>query len=258
MLGDANMNGRVEIADAIDIANFVVGKKTVAEEDLEFYRKAANANGDEDGRITFADASATVKIALDASASASTQSRIRAAYDESADALVIGRASAGSRGTVIPVSLENAGAYVAFQADIILPEGMDVEVKAADAVAATHTLMTKKHADNHIRVALFNFGGNAFAAGEAPVIEIVTDSFVSASDIVITHIIASDADANASVLASKIAATNGVAAIGLDEDAPVKVYDINGIYVSDTMEGLQQGTYIVRQGETAKTVRIRN
>ena len=157
----------------------------------------------------------------------------------------------------IPVSLENAGAYVAFQADIILPEGMDVEVKAADAVAATHTLMTKKHADNHIRVALFNFGGNAFAAGEAPVIEIVTDSFVSASDIVITDIIASDADANASVLASKTAATNGVAAIGLDGDAPVKVYDINGIYVSDTMEGLQQGTYIVRQGENAKTVRIR-
>ena len=258
VLGDANMNGRVEIADAIDIANYVVGKKTVAEEDLEFYRKAANANGDEDGRITFADASATVKIALDASASASTQSRIRADYDESADALVIGRASTGSRGTVIPVSLENAGAYVAFQADIILPEGMDVEVKAADAVAATHTLMTKKHADNHIRVALFNFGGNAFAAGEAPVIEIVTDSFVSASDIVITDIIASDADANASVLASKTAATNGVAAIGLDGDAPVKVYDINGIYVSDTMEGLQQGTYIVRQGETAKTVRIRN
>ena len=257
LVGDAKMDGKVEISDAVDIANYVVGKKTVADEDLEFYLKAANANGDEDGRITFADASATVKIALDASASASTQSRIRADYDESADALVIGRASSGSRGTVIPVSLENAGAYVAFQADIILPEGMDVEVKAADAVAATHTLMTKKHADNHIRVALFNFGGNTFAAGEAPVIEIVTDSFVSASDIVITDIIASDADANASVLASKTAATNGVAAIGLDEDAPVKVYDINGIYVSDTMEGLQQGTYIVRQGETAKTVRIR-
>ena len=254
--GDADYSGAVDINDAIDIANYVVGKKTVADEDLDFYLKAANANGE--GPITFADASATVKIALDASTSASTQSRIRAAYDESADALVIGRASAGSRGTVIPVSLENAGAYVAFQADIILPEGMDVEVKAADAVAATHTLMTKKHADNHIRVALFNFGGNVFAAGEAPVIEIVTDSFVSASDIVITDIIASDADANASLLASKTAATNGVAAIGLDEDAPVKVYDINGIYVSDTMEGLQQGTYIVRQGETAKTVRIRN
>ena len=256
-VGDAKMDGKVEISDAVDIANYVVGKKTVAEEDREFYVKAANANGDEEGLITFADASATVKIALDATASASTQSRIRADYDESADALVIGRASAGSRGTVIPVSLENAGAYVAFQADIILPEGMDVEVKGADAVAATHTLMTKKHADNHIRVALFNFGGNTFAAGEAPVIEIVTDSFVSASDIVISDIIASDADANASVLASKTAATNGVAAIGLDEDAPVKVYDINGIYVSDTMEGLQQGTYIVRQGETAKTVRIR-
>ncbi|MDE5850669.1 MAG: Ig-like domain-containing protein [Muribaculaceae bacterium] len=51
--------------------------------------------------------------------------------------------------------------------------------------------------------------------------------------------------------------TSAVELIGFDPEAPVKVYDLNGVYVSDTMEGLRQGTYIVRQGDLAKKVRIR-
>ncbi|MDE5849326.1 MAG: Ig-like domain-containing protein [Muribaculaceae bacterium] len=51
--------------------------------------------------------------------------------------------------------------------------------------------------------------------------------------------------------------TSAVELIGLDPEAPVKVFDLNGIYVGETMEGLQQGTYIVRQGNVAKKVRVR-
>ena len=51
--------------------------------------------------------------------------------------------------------------------------------------------------------------------------------------------------------------TSAVKLIGLDPEAPVKVFDLNGIYVGETMEGLQQGTYIVRQGNVAKKVRVR-
>ncbi|MDE7095987.1 MAG: hypothetical protein K2O47_00655, partial [Muribaculaceae bacterium] len=78
-----------------------------------------------------------------------------------------------------------------------------------------------------------------------------------AGDIVIFNILASDSDATEYVLTSRISATSGVAAIGLDPNAPVKVFDLNGICVSDSMEGLGQGTYIVRQGNEAKKVRIR-
>ncbi|MDE5850379.1 MAG: Ig-like domain-containing protein [Muribaculaceae bacterium] len=258
--GDVTWNGSIDVTDATDITNYVVGKKTADEgwdaaEWDEFYKKAADVNND--NNITFADASATISIVLDQKKDASTQNRISAYHDDSMDALVIGRVSASSKGSVIPVTLDNTEAYVALQADIFLPEGMNVDVKEGSRIADSHTMLTKKHADNHIRVVIFNLGNNAFADNDAPILEIVTDSYVSASDIAISTIIASDTDANGYVLASRAADTNGVAAIGLDPEAPVKVFDVNGIYVSDTMEGLQQGTYIVRQGEVAKTVRVR-
>ena len=257
-LGDANHDDAIDINDAVDITNYVVKKKTVADEDLEFYQRGANVNEDEDGMITFADASAVAVMAAKEPVAESTQNRIRAAYDaDSMDALVIGRVSASSKGSVIPVTLDNTEEYVALQADIILPEGMNVDVKAGSRIAGSHSMITWNHADNHIRVVIFNLGNNAFADNEAPIFEIVTDSYVSASDIAITSIIASDTDANGYMLASRTADTNGVAAIGLDPEAPVKVFDVNGIYVGDTMEGLKQGTYIVRQGEVAKTVRVR-
>ncbi|MDE6649415.1 MAG: Ig-like domain-containing protein [Muribaculaceae bacterium] len=258
--GDAKWDGNITVADAVDITNYVVGKKTAdeawedADEWLEFYTKGANVNEDKDGNITFADASAAVKLALDKPTDTPEQSRISAAYDDAADALVI----SGVSGRNIPVTLANSMEYVALQADIVLPEGMNVDVKAGERVADSNTMMTKRFADNHIRVAFFNLGNNVFADNNAPILEIVADSdILNSADIVIFNILASDSDATEYVLTSRISATSGVAAIGLDPNAPVKVFDLNGICVSDSMEGLGQGTYIVRQGNEAKKVRIR-
>ncbi|MDE6551753.1 MAG: Ig-like domain-containing protein [Muribaculaceae bacterium] len=260
-VGDANWDGKITVTDAVHISNYVVQDFEVpegwtAEDHKEFYERSANVNGD--GRVTFADASATVNLALAQPASAPEQNRVSAANDDTADALVIGHVSATSSGNVVPVALDNTMEYVALQADIILPEGMNVEVKAGSRVAGSHTFQTRKFADNHIRVAIYNLGNVAFADSEAPIFEVVTDSdIMDSEDIVISNIYASDSKAVEYVLAARMAAPSAVAAIGFDANAPVKVFDLNGIYVSDTMEGLQQGTYIVRQGDEAKKVRIR-
>ena len=50
---------------------------------------------------------------------------------------------------------------------------------------------------------------------------------------------------------------DGVALIGFDSEAPVKVYDLNGRHVADDVKGLQGGIYIIRQGDKAKKIRIR-
>ncbi|MDE5839826.1 MAG: Ig-like domain-containing protein, partial [Muribaculaceae bacterium] len=85
--GDATWSGDITISDAVDITNYVVGKKTAdeawdAEEWLEFYKKGANVNEDEDGNITFADASAAVKLALEKPSTTPEQNRISAVSDE--------------------------------------------------------------------------------------------------------------------------------------------------------------------------------
>lgn len=259
--GDADWDGNIHVNDAIHISNYVVQNYVVPDgwnetDYKEFYRKGANINGD--ANVTFADASAAVNLALaQQPKSMPEQNRIRASYDASADALVIGGASGNFGMFSIPVSLDNSMAYVALQADIILPEGASVEVKAGSRVADSHTMLSRKFADNHIRVAIFNLGNVTFADNDAPMFEIVTDSNIQRDDIVINNIYASDANANEYVLESRIGDTSGVAAIGFDANAPVKVFDLNGFYVSDTMEGLRQGTYIVRQGDNVKKVRIR-
>ncbi|MDE7421762.1 MAG: Ig-like domain-containing protein [Muribaculaceae bacterium] len=51
--------------------------------------------------------------------------------------------------------------------------------------------------------------------------------------------------------------TTGVAALGFDSNAPVKVYDLNGRYISDKVEGLEGGIYVIRQGNKAKKVQLR-
>ncbi|MDE7419673.1 MAG: Ig-like domain-containing protein [Muribaculaceae bacterium] len=262
-LGDASWDGAILINDATDIANFVVEKKKAPSgwnqtEWLEFYKAGANVNGDEDGLITFADASAAVDLALDAPLTDATQRRISTS-DDSMDALVISGFSQTADGRIsIPVALDNTTAFVALQADIILPEGVNVEVKAGSRVAATHEMKTKKFADNHVRVALFNFSNSAFADNAAPVIEIIVDSNIAdAADVVIANIFASDADAIGYALAVKSNVITGVEGIESDDNAPVKVYDLNGRYISDKVEGLQGGIYIIRRGENAKKVRIR-
>ncbi|MDE6017301.1 MAG: Ig-like domain-containing protein, partial [Muribaculaceae bacterium] len=50
---------------------------------------------------------------------------------------------------------------------------------------------------------------------------------------------------------------SAVEAIGFDSNAPVKVYDLNGRYISDKVEGLAEGVYVIRQGDNAKKVNIR-
>lgn len=43
----------------------------------------------------------------------------------------------------------------------------------------------------------------------------------------------------------------------IDWNAPMKVYDFNGIHVSDTTEGLAPGFYIVNQSKVAQKILVK-
>ncbi|MDE6479924.1 MAG: leucine-rich repeat protein [Muribaculaceae bacterium] len=280
-LGDANWNGNVTIVDAVDISNFVVKKKTAPEgwdedEWMEFYTFGANANNSEDGEITFADATAAVRIALENPVAASMQNRIGAAYgkfNESPDALVIAalRESNDSK-TSVAVKLDNSMEYVALQADIFIPDGMDIEVKAGSR-AANHALETMRFDENHLRVALFDLGNKAFGAGDDAILEIVADGNISdIENLTISNILAADSEANEYVLGSRMGDVTGVEGVSHDAVLIEKISD--GVQVSNaagkridifTMEGkavrsfvatdsietinLPAGIYIVKAGD---------
>lgn len=264
--GDATLDGSVSITDAIHIANYIVGKQEVKEgweekDWLEFYPIAANANGSEDGKITISDATATVKIALEQQSSSDSKSRILpiSSYYDAADNLVIGQLNTTSNAkTSVAVTLDNSIDYVAIQADIYVPEGVSFDVMPGRRITDEYTFQAKRFADNHVRVAIYTFSGVAFADNNEPLFEIVADSYLSElTDIALVNILASDADSHECALGSRYEDVTGVVAIGFDSNAPVKVYDLNGRYISDKVDGLEGGFYIIRQGDKAKKVRIR-
>lgn len=220
-LGDANWDGEINITDAVDISNYILEYKAIpsdwdADEWKEFYIAGANSNGSEDGKITFADACETVSLALAQPAPSSNQSRARMTSDdscESADALVIGNyKKMAPNGFLVPITLDNTKGYVALQADIEVPEGMNlVGVNIGNRAAVTHSITTRRIDDRHMRVALFDMGNSLFVESNETVMEIVVDGDVLDSDLIaVRNIIASDADANGYQLASSYNGESGI------------------------------------------------
>lgn len=50
---------------------------------------------------------------------------------------------------------------------------------------------------------------------------------------------------------------SGVEQIGFDPEAPIQVYNLSGLYVSDSIQYLKPGYYIIRQGDNVKKVFIK-
>lgn len=259
--GDANWSGDITIADAVDITNYVVNKKAEPEdwneeEWLEFYTAGANANLSEEGEISFADALAAVRLAL-----AATPANVKKVSSVGTHAFTnrpsMGYAVSTILDNAMMVTLDNAGEYVAMQADIFEPEGMTIEVKKGSG-AANHSLETMKVGDNLIRVALFNLGNKAFSIGD--VLEIVADgNSMNIDDLVLANILVADADANEYALESMTESVTGVEGVAVGKR--IEIFNLEGQIVKsfeaeeklDT-RGLPAGIYIVKEGN--KTYKV--
>ncbi len=195
--GDSNDNDAVTISDAVNTANYAVGNDVAY-----FCFEAADVDGN--GRVTMSDALATVSIALEQPAM-STPSRIRAlaTYGNIADCLVVDDYTVGKECT-IGVRLENDIDYVAMQADIVVPEGMEVlTVRTAARAEVSHTLAFKRVSDNIVRVALFDMDNNAFADNTENLLELtVRSKRETTGRIIVTNALGSDGSANEYVLTS--------------------------------------------------------
>ncbi len=208
---DANWDGGFDISDAVNIAHYAVMNQGIlvnwwetrrpdfADEDewMEFYIVGADVNGD--GGISFADASATVKVILDmdpenVKAQSVAHPAAFGADDFYADALTVSPAvyDAPSRVT-IPVGLDNSKQYVALQANIRVAEGATlVDVKPGKR-ADGHKISYRRIDDRTMRIALFDINGSAFINSNESILELVVEGkSIDTSDIEIYGIVASD------------------------------------------------------------------
>ncbi|MDE5782750.1 MAG: C10 family peptidase [Prevotella sp.] len=237
-LGDSNANGTVNIADAVNTANYAVGNEVE-----NFCFEAADVNAD--GEVTVADASGTVTIILVQPVQESRQRAysLPATSSDEVDCLRVADYSAtiGETATV-GISFDNSIDYVALQADIILPEGLTLQSVAGSIRATGHILTTREIDSRRVRVVLFDLGNSAFVDSRESLIELkVRVDSDNAGDIVIENIIASDVAANEYRLASTgghnntITKTEGVASKTIQIEATsgaINVYNATGSTVA--------------------------
>lgn len=191
--GDSNVNGTVNIADAVNTANYAVGIEVE-----KFYFEAADVN--EDNSITLADASGTVTIILNQPVDFSAPDAMRVNKwnypDLTSDRLVIEDYSTGID-SGISVTLENSIDYVALQADVRVPAGMTLQkVEQGDGAVSNHLLLTKRIDDRTMRIVLFDPNNMPFANTGEPLLNLIVNGEGYSDVIEIANIIASDADGN--------------------------------------------------------------
>lgn len=278
--GDSNDNDVVNVTDAVNTANYAVGKDVA-----KFCFEAADVNNDKS--ITVADASGTISIIMtqtEVTANALACARAMTRTEVEMDKLVIDdfNAAPGKTQSVFE-KLDNTTDYVAIQADIVLPEGVElVAVKAGERTKPFHALTSANIGNNAVRVALFDIGNHEFATSDEAILELVVKTSTSeCGDIVIDNIIAADADANEYRLTSTGGHNNGMTDIdsiyaggqihivavkgGVEvynaEGQTVRVFGIDGkLMHSEKVAGerlnisLSNGIYVVTAGNAEQKI----
>ena len=276
--GDANDDDHVTVTDAVNIANYAVGKEVA-----RFCVEAADVNGD--NMISLADATGAIDEVLKQPVPmVMTPVRTLSVADDFSDRLVVDNFT--SETSIVDIKLENMHEYVALQADVLLPEGMLLEdVAIGEGVAHTHQMVSHQIDDHTVRLVWFNASNVQIAAGDDAIVRLTVRTNEQVTDnIQVMNIVAADANANEYHL-SAIGGLNGCVS-GLEEttmiegvsiqvtkhnlvisnaqEQPITIYRVDGSMVASwtgrsTLEKrvLNPGVYVVKVGNTTKKVVIK-
>ena len=278
LLGDVNNDLTVSISDVVALVNYILGVPT-----KEFNFAAADVTGDK--AISVADIVGVVNIILNPVVESNSDYKAkRGAVSNNGDRMSISGVSSEDGNVSIPVSLENATAYTAFQMDVELPEGATLaSATLGSRAASSHSVTWSNVGDNKVRVVAYSLNNAAFkgATGELLTLDVQAANGVSGTVAVdnirmvtangvenaisgcgttidgngTTGIVASSADAAVKVNGS------GVVIVGATNSS-VKVYSADGALVEkiDSYAGeeiiLDKGVYIVRIGNKTMKVKL--
>ncbi len=265
LLGDANGDGAVSIVDATTIANHIMDRPVKS-----FAARAADANND--GRVSIADASKVIEMLLSSTSNAPARARRHTLAAMPTDrAIALQQGVMGDDGLWhAALSLNSASnTYTALQADVVLPQGIELHDVALASGAASHSLLTSDMGGNVLRVIVFSPQSAPLANG-AEVVNL-TFSADDGASLELDEALAATTDASefrllpatqttgASLPAAsgtQVQVHNGMIAITNPSHLPVRIFTVNGMQVAANCSSYTPdaaGTYLVQVGaETFK------
>lgn len=228
--GDVNSDGKFSMLDVVMMVNAVLEKAQT-----NFNAAAADLNGD--GKITMVDVVGVLRLVLtDGAATAPSRSAARGAV--AMPELNTGDMVTMDNGRIaLPVALNNAEAYSAFQLDVVLPAGVKLaEATLTGRAKASHVVAWNTLADGTTRVVAYAMDNASFRGNEGALLNLVLET----SD-------AMSADAMLSITDGLFATVGG---------AEHGVADVNVMMRSDAtyVDGTVAGTFRVYGAEAAVVV----
>ena len=260
--GDVNDNGTLDVFDINLLAAYILEADNLPE---NFVAAAADYNGD--GAVNVADIITLSDIVLtdEETPQNARMYRTRQYADNSNSLFIEDFSIAEGETRQIAIMLNNNAAFSAFQADIYLPEGLEIVGAELSERKADHTLAYAMRNNGSVRLLSYSMGLNSYSGSEGELVYLTvkaTDNFVGDFQIEIDNIKFATVDFAEYYLEPTVANVAGYTGVeGVEEDQIVvkvvgnsivapegaEVYDLNGLRVN--AENLAKGIYIVKVGD---------
>lgn len=246
LLGDANVDGRVNVLDYQKVLNMILDPTLLPEDGSDlFFNTDINRNE----VIEVGDLTAIVNYIL--------------THDWSGYAAARGYGMSDSNESLsmtqdtkrIAVSLANVSDYTAFQMDLVLPDGMKiVGTSLSNRAGESHKLYSRNQMDGSIRLLASSVTGETFSGNEGAVlyIDVETTGEYMGGKAELLNILFADTNAQTRSFTIGGDAT-GIDTVSTFEALKQKVYDLGG----RVKDGLKKGINIIRRadGSTQKVVK---
>ena len=276
LLGDANDNGTVNVADIVTIADYINGRET-------WQFSFVNANVDDDDEITTNDIEGTLNIIKGQTpVPANMPRRIREVSTH--DTLIVDNFHSGKESLqTIGFALDdNSHRYSSLEAVICLPEGMTAENVRLGEGAANHTLNYNVTDDGKLRVVIYSLDSTPFQSW-APLMKVEADAKATAGDLTVEKVLVSNSNVelyelgyeggrNVGMPTGVETVTDGEISVKAVADGievlnasglTIEIYAISGETVAtrnavSNVEtfSLASGVYVVKAGETTMKIKL--
>lgn len=252
--GDVNCDDKHTMNDVVMTVNAVLEKPSA-----KLHPYAADVNDDD--VIAMGDVVNILQMVLTDGVDVESFARARVAAYDSKLAFASSEASLTTGlDCVVPVALNNTGAYSAFQVDVELPDGVElVDVQLSDRAQDTHTVAWNTLSNGMIRIVAYAADNAAFTGNDGDLINLVVKADATlADDAAMTlakGMFVTVKGAEHTVANARVALRNGTTAIENVDGNSQMVYGIHNAIVIEAAEAAVVDIFAVN-GKLVQTVSL--